>query len=198
VKARMPTSTAGTRNPVARGAQSLDPVRFGRSGFTLLELTLVLLIISVMLALTVPRLRDPGRAEMESHAGRLMQTFRLLRSEAVLNGYAYRLMYDLDQQRYWVMPDEGSVDLAEFAEEMGSLARGTQIHEPVAMADVVLPTMAGKVAQGQIYTVFYPDGTVDPTVIHLTNGRSACTLYVNPMNDRLMRADGYQDVNFSG
>ena len=194
----MPISTAGSRNPVARGPHRLDTVRLGSSGFTLLELSLVLLIISVVMALTLPRLRDPGRAEMESHAGRLMQTFRLLRSEAVLNGYAYRLVYDLDQQRYWVMPDEGSADLAEFAEEMGSLARGTQIHEPVAIADIVLPTMAGKVAQGQIYTVFYPDGTVDPTVIHLTNGRDACTLYVNPMNDRLMRADGYQDVNYTG
>jgi type II secretion system protein H len=195
----MPISTAGKiTNPVASCQYRYPSRRLGGSGFTLLELTLVLLIISVVIGLALPRLRDKGRAEMESHAGRLMQTFRLLRSEAVLNGYSYRLVYDLDQQRYWVMPDEQSADLAAFAADMGSLARGTQIHEPVAIADVVLPTLAGKVAQGQVYTVFYPDGTVDPTVIHLSNGREACTLYLNPMNDRLMRADGYQDVNYTG
>lgn len=172
-------------------------MRLGRSGFTLLEITLVVLIISVMLGLTLPKLRDRGRSEMESHANRIMQTFKLLRSEAVLNGHAYRLIYDLDQQRYWVMPEAQSVDLADFAVEMGSLARGTQIQAPVAITDVVLPTLAGKVAQGQIYTVFYPDGTVDPTVIHLTTGRQACTLYMDFMS-RMRRADGYQDVPHSG
>ncbi len=210
MKARMPTSPTAIRR---RGSDRQWTRRFGslgastvrratvwesRAGFTLLEITLVILIISVVLALTIPRLRDPGRAEMQAQAHRLALTFRLLRSEAVLNGNAYRLNYDLDQQRYWVSPHEGGADLGQFAADIGSLGRGITLVSPVGMADVVLPTLAGKVAQGQIYTVFYPDGSVDPTVIHIGNGREFSTLWLNPMNGRLKIEPGYHDVEYNG
>lgn len=192
--ARMPTSTAGSSRAVAGRRRTL----LGASdGFTLLELALVLLIMAVVLMLTLPRLRDPGRAELLAQSKRLVNIFRLLRSEAVLNGYAYRLNYDLTAQRYWVTADE-SADLGDFVRDLGSLARGTHFEEPVGMADVVLPTLAGKVAQGQIYTVFYPDGSIDPTVIHLTTPREAYTLWLNPMNARLNMVAGYHDVEYAG
>jgi len=196
----MPISTAarsrrGDGQPWRRrlGFRQLDC-----AGFTLLEITLVILIIGVMLTLTIPRLRDPGRAELMAQSHRLVLTFRLLRDEAVLNGYAYRLNYDLDQQRYWVTPADPSADLAEFARDAGSLAHGTKLESPVGITDVVLPTLAGKIAQGQIYTVFYPDGSVDSTVIHMANGREAYTLWLNPMNGRLRMDPGYREVEYAG
>ena len=170
----------------------------GCAGFTLLELTLVLAILGVVMALIMPRLRDPGRAKLMEQAHRLVLTFRLLRSEAVLGGAAYRLNYDLDQQRYWVTPAEQVADLAAFARDIGSLARGTKFETPVGIMDVVLPTLAGKVAQGQIYTVFYPDGSIDPTVIHMANGKEAFTLWLNPMNSRLQMDPGYHEVEYGG
>ena len=148
--------------------------------------------------LVLPRLRDPGRSKLLAQAHRLVLTFKLLRSEAVLSGAAYRLNYDLDQQRYWVTPAEQVVDLAAFARDIGSLARGTNLETPIGIMDVVLPTMAGKVAQGQIYTVFYPDGSIDPTVIHLANGKEACTLWLNPMNGGLHMDLGYHEVEYAG
>lgn len=169
----------------------------GSAGFTLLEISLVLLIMAVVLMLTVPRLRDPGRAELMAQSKRLVNIFRLLRSEAVLNGYAYRLNYDLTAQRYWVTAD-ASADLGDFVRELGQLARGTQLKDPVGIADIVLPTLSGKIEQGQVYTVFYPDGSVDPTVIHLATSREAYTLWLNPMNGRLNMAVGYHDVDYAG
>lgn len=153
--------------------------------------------MAVVLALTIPRLRDPNRSELLSQSNRLVMTFRLLRSEAVLNGSAYRLNYDLNLQRYWVTADDAA-DLAEFARDMGSLARGTTFASPVGITDVVLPTLAGKIQQGQVYTLFYPDGSVDPTVIHMANGREAYTLWLNPMNGRLQMDPGYRDVEYAG
>ncbi len=192
--ARMPISTAAP--PSANGARRRC-VLAGSAGFTLLEISLVLLIMAVVLMLTVPRLRDPGRAELLSQSKRLVNIFKLLRSEAVLNGYAYRLNYDLTAQRYWVTADQ-SADLGDFVHELGTLARGTQLKEPVGIADIVLPTLAGKIQQGQIYTVFYPDGSIDPTVIHLATPREAYTLWLNPMNGRLNMAVGYHDVDYAG
>ncbi len=169
-----------------------------QAGFTLLEITLVVVIISIVAMIALPKLRDTGKAEMQSQAHRLQMIFRLVRSEAVLNGAAYRLNYDLDSERYWVTPDEGGTDLAEFASNFGSLGRGTQIKEPVEIMDVDLPTLAGKIAQGQIFTVFYPDGTVDPTIIHIGDGKLAYTLYVNPMNSRLVLIQGYSNISYNG
>ena len=196
----MPISTAA---PADRGGrlQCKRPCGdwgVGCEGFTLLEISLVLLIMVVVMALIIPRFRDPGRAELMAQSHRLQLTFRLLRSEAILNGVAYRLNYDLDQQRYWVTPHEQSADLGEFAQDIGSLARGTRLETPVGIMDVVLPTLAGKIAQGQIYTVFYPDGSVDPTVIHLASPREAYTLWLNPMSGRLQIDPGYRDVEYAG
>lgn len=190
----MPTSTVAS-NSIAGGRRGA--ALGGNAGFTLLEISLVLLIMAVVLMLALPRLRDPGRAELMGQSKRLVNIFRLLRSEAVLNGYAYRLNYDLNAQRYWVTAD-ASADLGDFVRELGQLARGTQLKDPVSIVDVVLPTLAGKINQGQVYTVFYPDGSVDPTVIHLTTPKEAYTLWLNPMNGRLNVAVGYHDVEYAG
>lgn len=149
-----------------------------------------------MVGLTVPRLRDRGRTEMESHARRLAAVFRLVRSEAILRGSAYRVNFDLDQQRYWVTPEDAALGGADFIQEYRSLAKGTVIEYPVGMIDVVLPTLAGKIVEGQIYTVFYPDGSIDPTVIHLATENEASTLWLDPIRSRLRVEWGYHEVSY--
>ncbi len=161
----------------------------------------MILIVGVVLAMVVPKLRDPGRAELGAQSHRLQLAFKLLRSEAVLGGVGYRLNYDFDQQRYWVSPHDtgaGNVDLAKFAADIGSLASGTKLNGQIRLVDVSLPLSVGKVAQGQIYTVFYPDGTVDPTVIHLASPREAVTLWVSLGSSKLKNQPGYHDVAYGG
>jgi prepilin-type N-terminal cleavage/methylation domain-containing protein len=190
----MPISAVRTCSPRAHPARQLGrSSHLGSAGFTLLEISLVLVIITVVLALVLPRLQDSGHTELQAQAHRLQSMFRLLRSEAVLNGAAYRLNYDLDQQRYFITVDEPSGDI----DALGMLARPSTLADPVAITDIVLPTLVGKVAQGQIYTVFYPDGSIDRTVIHLGNGREFYTVYLDLMN-RLRMEPGYHEVEYSG
>jgi type II secretion system protein H len=160
-------------------------------GFTLLELTIVIAIFGVVLALTIPRLRDSARVELETQSHRLAMTFKLVRSEAILQGIPFQINYDLDDQRYWVTSADpmGEGDTA--AGTLGPLARGSRLGPEVGIADVVLPAAGAKVSQGRVYTIFYPDGTVDPTVIHLASSKQAYTLYLDPMNSRLKMAPGY-------
>jgi prepilin-type N-terminal cleavage/methylation domain-containing protein len=191
----MQTSVARISEASENHPFGLQARQTARAGFTLLEITLVVLIISVLLAITIPRLRDTGRTKLESHARRLAAVFRVLRTEAVLTGTPYRLNYDLDLQRYWVSADGGDADSG-FVHEYQELARGTTFEPPVGMIDIVLPTLAGKIAQGQIYTVFYPDGGIDPTVIHLGTEHDMTTLYVDPIRSRLRVEPGYLDVDY--
>lgn len=166
-------------------------------GFTLLEISLILLLLSVVLVVVVPRFRDRSRVELFAHANRLQLTYRLLRNQAVLDGVAYRLYFDLDQQRYWVTPDEpGAIELRQFVANLGSLARGVALEGDVQLLDVSLPLDGVKLAQGSLYAVFYADGSVDPTVVHLGTAQEAYTLWFDPRAQKLRGRLGYWEPSY--
>ena len=173
--------------------------RRSQGGFTLIELTLVIAIIAVLLGLAIPRLRDTTATELRSQSHRLAMTFKLVRDEAILQGIPFQLNFDLDQQRYWITSADplGGSDVA--SSTLGRLARGFSFGRDVGIADVMLPAAGAKVNQGRIYTIFYPDGTVDPTVIHLAStGNDAYTLHLNPMTSRLEMTQGYVVPKYTG
>lgn len=169
----------------------------GNAGFTLVEIGLVVLIIGVMLGLIVPRLRDRSHYELLSHARKLAVTFRFLRNEAILSGRTYRLNYDLDQQRYWVTSAEVVGDQAAFVKEEGILTRDVTLPPQIRLSDVELPMLSGKLMEGVAWTHFYPDGSVDLTVMHIDNGAEAFTLRVAPLTGHVYVTAGYQDFDFS-
>jgi len=179
----------GQRRPLQR--------RSGEAGFTLLEITLVIAIIAVLLGLAIPRLRDTSMAELKAQSHRLAMTFKLVRDEAILQGIPFQINFDLDEQRYWITSADplGGDNVA--TSTLGRLARGFHLDRDVGIADVMLPAAGAKVNQGRIYTIFYPDGTVDPTVIHLASPTQAYTLHLNPMNSRLEMTPGYVVPKYS-
>lgn len=168
----------------------------GERGFTLLEITLVIAILGIVLGVVVPRLRDPGQAELKAQARRLVMTFRLVRSEAVLHGTPFRLNFDLDEGRYWITSAEGDEGLEDGLGTLGALARGAVLKEPVAFVDVAFPYLGAKVNRGQVYTMFYPDGSIDITVIRLGSYGQAYTLYVDPMKMKLVALEGNRELQF--
>ena len=170
-----------------------------QAGFTLIEIGLVLLIISIVVALVVPRFRDQSHAELISQARKLATTFRFLQQEAILNGRVYRLNFDLDQQRYFVTSAEDGADLGGFARESGILARDVTLPSGLQIADVDVPLVTGKLYEGVAFTHFYPDGYVDATVVHLGNGMEEYTLYVpQPLTGRVYVASGHLDLGSPG
>ncbi len=192
----MPISTA---EPTDGGARRRCG---GRAGFTLIEVTLVLLILSIVLALTIPRLRSKSGMELSAQARRLSNTFKYLRSEAILDGRAYQLRYDLNADRYWATSLSGgsgqAVASAKGGAALGLLAQPFTLPSPIAFSDIILPQSVGKIQDGQAVTNFYPDGSVDLTVIHLDDGNYAYTLYVYPYSGRLRLSQGYQDIDYGG
>ena len=175
------------------------PARARQAGFTLIEIGLVLLIISIVVALVVPRFRDQSHVELISQARKLATTFRFLQQEAILNGRVYRLNFDLDQQRYFVTSAEDGEELGAFTRESGVLARDVALPSGLQIADVDVPLVTGKLYEGVAFTHFYPDGYVDSTVVHLGNGMEEYTLYVpQPLTGRVYVASGHVDLGAPG
>lgn len=191
--------------PISTAAPWTDRTRLARrlgapAGFTLIELGLVLLIISVVIALVVPRFRDQAHTELIAQTRKLATTFRFLQQEAILNGRVYRLNFDLDQQRYFVTSAEEGDDLSGgFQRESGILAHNVAMPANVQIADVDVPMVGGKLYEGVAFAHFYPDGYVDPMVVHLDNGQEAYTLYVSDgLSGRAYVASGYIDLGPRG
>ena len=166
------------------------------SGFTLLELSVVVFIIGLLVTIALPRFGSIGRARLESSTKRLASLVRYLGSEAAFKSRLYRLHYDLDEQTYWVSVLAAGQDRtgrAEFIDDPDPLAQRVQLPPTITFADVRLPSV-GQVSRGNVYTHFYPQGYTDPTVIHLRDQEArVMTVTIPPLTGEVRVFAGYVD-----
>jgi general secretion pathway protein H len=184
----MPTSTVG------RSSEPAVRARFD-SGFTLLELSVVLLILGIAASFLAPRLRDPEGAALASATARLAGAVRYLYDEAAYRRVPMRLNFDLDQQVYFATELGGDPDAPEFVPSTSARAAPTALPSSVAFQDVVLPAV-GKVSEGVVFAQFSPEGWADPLVVHL-RGRSGAktTMAIEPLTGRTRIADRYVELD---
>lgn len=84
--------------------------RRDRSGFTLLELIVVLVIISLMSALIVPRLTGPmSNLELKTAAKKMAASLRYARSQAAAEKRTYVAVFDLDNNRLVILNPPASM-----------------------------------------------------------------------------------------
>ena len=155
----MPTST---RTP---------PSESRAHGFTLIELTIVLLILGIAASFVIPRLRDADSTALTSSAARLATTARYLYEEAAFRRRPMRLNLDLDKQAYWVTVLNDDPDDPQFVVEDSPIARPVALPRAVTFADVVLPVL-GTVHEGLVFAQFLPEGYADPLVVHAAERHS--------------------------
>lgn len=75
------------------------------AGFTLIELAVVLAIIAVVTAVSVPALRLPEN-DVPSPEGAVREVVRSARAEALRRGETMELIIDLTSDRYWLFSDK--------------------------------------------------------------------------------------------
>jgi len=82
------------------------------AGFTLLELILVMVIISTILAMAAPSLRGFfSSRKAHDAAANILSLIRFARSQAITEGHTYRLNFDSVKGVYWLTSDaEGAFD----------------------------------------------------------------------------------------
>ncbi len=130
-----------------------------RSGFTLLELVLVMVIICTLLGAASPSLRGFFVSrKTDDTATRIAATTRLARSRAISEGCVYRLNFDLRERTFFLtVLDEGG-----FRQIESSLGLAFRLPEEVQVSIVG--------AYGnRAYLDFFPDGRAEPATIRVTD-----------------------------
>ena len=146
------------RAPRGEVTHARRPPRRSAGGFTLLELVLVLLLISVVLAMAAPSLRGFVRARQTADAAsQLLAMTQWARSQAAAEGRSYRLNVDAQAGAYWLSVERGGA----FVELDGEYGRHFRLPDGVAAG---LETPADDSAD---YIQFHPNGRCDEATIEL-------------------------------
>lgn len=170
----MPTSKAGNST--------------NATGFTLVELCVVIFLIGLFSALLVPRLDRFGQGELDAAARKLRGTIKYLFNEAALTGREHRLVYDLERGSYRAQILRPNGELA----ELQGLGRGAHLPRGVRFQDLTLRGQ-GTFTSGEITLRIHPTGWLDETLIHLQDDAGdQRTLRIAPLSGAADISRGYQ------
>ena len=139
-------------------------------GFTLLEIILVMVIISTLLAVASPSLRGFFSSRRTNDAAsNILSLIRLARTQSINEGRIYRLNLDLDQRSYWLT----AVEEGMFSELNTEFGRKFILPDDT---DIELEKENGdKLTES--YLQFYPEGWAQPGIIRLSD-RSGDTIEI--------------------
>ncbi len=131
-------------------------------GFTLIELTLVIILMGFFLSLTMPRIRDTLLSDdFKSSSRKLLLTIISLRTQAISGHKDYELKFDLETNRYWSESrDMLELELAE-AREQASVLPETVVIKAVLFKN------KDRVTAGEVSIRFSKKGYIQPSIIHL-------------------------------
>lgn len=161
-------------------------------GFTLLELSVVLLLISIIAALALPRLPSPEPLLLPAEARRLADTLRMGNDQAVATRSAIRYTLTAGSGEIRVATftsspvPSGVTALPEVKEELYSLKSGVRLMELESRRE-------GKITDGSYAVTLSPQGPDDHVVFHLAGekgGRISVTLF--PSSARVTIDQGFK------
>lgn len=143
-------------------------------GFTLLELILVMVILSTVLAMASPSLRGFfSSRKIHDAAGNILSLMRYARTQAISEGRTYRLNFDSDKGVYWLTSNaEGAFE--ELYNEFG--------REFLLPDDTTVEVeKENDENDTEIYISFYPQGMLESGTITLTD-RSGDTIEITSLS----------------
>lgn len=158
-----------------------------RGGFTLIELVVVMVIISLALAIVLPRLMSVTSRNLKSDGAKISALVRYLHEAAESKKLYYRLTFDLDRGNLSV---ERSKDSVKYGPMPESALRGFALGTGVEFVDVRAPG-AGRVESGTVQALLTPVGST-PFTVHLAAGEMVLTLAFNPYNGKIVISEGYE------
>ncbi len=161
-------------------------------GYTLIELSVVVLLIGTMLLIAVPRVRDTLlNDDLKAVTRRLISSARELRFESVREQTDYILHIDLNNPAFWIYPADTT------AEKRAELRKGAyQLPEGVRIVDV-RQADKGRRMEGEVLVHFFRRGYVEPTIVHLAKDDRSFTVIINPFLQAMTVYEKYVDFSFN-
>lgn len=177
----------------------LDGVAAGRrassrgGGFTLVEMMVVLFIVSLFAAFTIPRLADIGALRLNSAARHLGRTITYLYAEAVSSRKVVRLYVEKDKGKYYpaTINSKGEFEKTSFPLfSSGSLGAGVEVKSFITV-------FGGAFAGDTAYLHLMPEGFAEKAVIVLgdESGRRV-SLIVDPLTGRVRMEQGQVGIDY--
>jgi len=161
-----------------------------RSGFTLIEIAVVLAIIGMVLMLVLPRLPSSDHENLKVSARTLASTLRYMQDRAATGRTTYYLRMEPGTDSVKVL--ESAADGGE-KEPLDPLLQKRPVKEGIVVADVTIPRL-GKVVDGTIRLEVGNGGLRDFVVIHLRSPEDKFwTVMAFPAGGKVKVYDGYQE-----
>ena len=156
--------------PPRTAARGSEPPRANDRAFTLLELVLVMLVLSVVLAMVAPSLSGFGAGREADYAGAQVITLsRWAREQAISDGRVHRLNFNPTSGTYWVTAQVGGT----FQPVPGDFGQQFPLPEFVTMA------WDTPQADGAYVIDCYPSGRTGAARIQVTSRDGQVTLIGN-------------------
>ncbi len=156
-------------------------------GFTLIELTVVVVIIGLTMALTMPRFRHSLLSDhLKTSTRRIAGLITNLSKEAAREHKDYLLYFDLSENRYWTenpgLTEEGRLMARENAI---SLPEDVRVLDIKKKGDEIRTT-------GEVSIMITKKGYLQPATIHLgSDEERVFTLYLKTFAGKAEILEGY-------
>ncbi|KPK34524.1 MAG: hypothetical protein AMJ65_18185 [Phycisphaerae bacterium SG8_4] len=132
-------------------------------GFTLLELIMVMVILSTVLAMAAPSLSGFfGSRQTHDTAAQILALTQLARSQAISEGIIYRLNFDTRERTYWLTAQQAGT----FEELQTGLGQIFTLPK-----DMVMELEDVEEGDMETFLQFTPQGTVTAATIRLIDRR---------------------------
>jgi len=162
-----------SRTSVAAGQQSTYNQQ--ATGFTLIELIVVISLLGIMLVFSLPRLQyNPFLDDTKESFRWLIGKVQALKESALRDQKNYTLHLDLDSGRMW----ETSQSMSQEDTESSAL-NSYELPDDLRIVDVQYP-QRGKVDSGMIEINFYKGGYTDKALIHIQDGDRYVSFLIEP------------------
>ncbi len=147
-----------------------------RNAFTLLELLVVLVIISLISALVAPRIGGSlTNLELKTGAKRIAAALRYARSKAVSEKKTYAAYFDFDHNRLTISREEQPANISLFDDSAGdseSKEKATEVYDLPNEVSIQATPDAEKNQSPSPYQIqFYPNGSSSGGSVLVANER---------------------------
>jgi prepilin-type N-terminal cleavage/methylation domain-containing protein len=157
------------------------------SGFTLIELIVVISLMGLMLFFSLPRLQDNPFLDDSRQSSRwLIGKLQSLKESAIRDQKQYALHFDLDSGRIWETNDSMSEEDLENA----ALNNSYILPDDLRIIDIEYP-QKGKIHTGQADIIFYKAGYTDKALVHMQEDDAYLSFLIEPFLSNVQFFESY-------